>query len=523
MDASICYDFLVNKHSCYGTYAKPKEKEITILIPCWGKAEYIEETVKSCVNQTMKAYQIIVLLMDEESQKLKDKLENLCDNVKCIIHERLLISAARNYLVSICPTEYFFLLDADDTISPNALEECYKQKESVVIIPRDDLGRIIGACKQAAEFNLTGLWNKEIWNELGGLDENLNYFEDIDFRIKTIEQKKWDVGLAYKANYNYTKGAKNNSNTISTSEQRAKYARSVFNNRLFLEYPDTFSYDCGELNNMFLISCKNNIDFTKINLIGSNEINLISNKQKKIKLFFPKNIKINEGYIEPITYIIDSIDINKIGYSPKINIILGENATEWPPFFQEKIYNIIKSYKCCGIIFVETDGNNKKCVFYNRPDIILIRDYEKWNKNINFDDLQKNEIPRLKITNENIANLEDLLQKNEHIYFDCLFDMEDESIVNKLLELNKKYKKLIVKTQCTGDLLTIDFEKKEAFNCPYSSYRKNIDFKFLKTKKQMSDFYLKAICKKQCLNCIKNKYIDDDYLKDRFNCYKYIY
>ena len=143
MNVSMCYDSLVNKHSCYGTYAKPKEKEITILIPCWGKAEYIEETVKSCVNQTMKAYQIIVLLMDEESQKLKDKLENLCDNVKCIIHERLLISAARNYLVSICPTEYFFLLDADDTISPNALEECYKQKESVVIIPRDDLGRII--------------------------------------------------------------------------------------------------------------------------------------------------------------------------------------------------------------------------------------------------------------------------------------------------------------------------------------------------------------------------------------------
>ena len=203
------------KHNSFGYYTKPKEKEITILIPCWGKANYIEETVKSCVNQTMKAYQIIVLLMDEDSIKLKDKLENLCDNVNCIIHERLNVSKARNYLVSICPTEYFFLLDADDTISSNALEECYKQKESVVQISKiykgNNFGRIVEPCQQICFLNLTGLWHKEIWNELGGLNEKIINAEDIEFKLRVLEQKKWDVGLAYKANYNYDSETENNS------------------------------------------------------------------------------------------------------------------------------------------------------------------------------------------------------------------------------------------------------------------------------------------------------------------------
>ena len=453
MNANVYYKSLINKHSSFGYYIKPKEKEITILIPCWGKANYIEETVKSCVNQTMKAYQIIVLLMDQESQKLKDKLENLADNVKCIIHERLLISAARNYLVKICPTEYFFLLDADDTVSSNALEECYKQKESIVQISRDDCGRIVGACKQISMINLTGLWNKEIWNELGGLNEEINFFEDVEFKLRVLEQKKWDVGFAYKANYNYTKDAENNS-AIIIGNKINECGYKAFNNKNFIYYPNTFNYDCNDLDNFLIILKENNIDIRNIRFDFS-EDRKTSNKQKSIKIFFSEKESDYQKYLEIIEnkILCAAKSIKKIN---SINIILGNNATKWPIFFQEKIYNLLKKYNF-GIIYVETDGKNKDCVFYHRNDIILIRDYYiDWDRNTNFDDLQKNEIPRLTITNDNINEFETLLQKNNLIYFDCKIDFTNKSLVNKLIELKKKYKKITIKSQCTGDKLIVD-------------------------------------------------------------------
>ena len=340
-----------------GTYAKPKEKEITILIPCWGKAEYIEETVKSCVNQTMKAYQIIVLLMDEESQKLKDKLENLCDNVKCIIHERLNVCAARTHLVDICPTEYFVLLDADDILSNNFLEGAYKSESSIVYpnykVDRDFL-RETNDYRQILGQNMTALLNKEAFYEIK-LNNNLYIgAEDLDFNFRLFYQKKWKIEYCYDIYY-YYKSKIPNSLVKQKEYKNSNVAFLLENKQIIIDCFKKFKY-------LHLNWYINNI-FNKLNdiNISKNDFAKLSNIKNASKLLFLEklnksrnkttlNIFNKEKYLYPKNIDADKY-LNKkfdVLFLSDGNIIIRkdlENKTK-NMFYFEKILYLLDNYSC---------------------------------------------------------------------------------------------------------------------------------------------------------------------------------
>ena len=203
-----------------GSLVLEKSTDITVLIPCYGKAKYIEEAVKSCINQTMKPVSIIVLLMDDESIAMKEELESLDTIVTCIVSERLNACASRTKLVNeYCQTDWFILLDADDTLKENFIEETYKVEGSVIvprkqlmtedgstIIYEDVFTKQVYLCGNPFIFifnNLTSLMNKEVFNSIG-LDEELcNGGEDFDFVIRLFEQRKYKVAVAGNTCYNY--------------------------------------------------------------------------------------------------------------------------------------------------------------------------------------------------------------------------------------------------------------------------------------------------------------------------------
>ena len=203
-----------------GSLVLEKSTDITVLIPCYGKAKYIEEAVKSCINQTMKPVSIIVLLMDDESIAMKEELESLDTIVTCIVSERLNACASRTKLVNeCCQTDWFILLDADDTLKENFIEETYKVEGSV-IVPRKQFMAEDGSTTNYDDIfarqmylygnpfnfvfnNLTSLMNKEVFNSIG-LDEELcNGGEDFDFVIRLFEQRKYKVAVASNTCYNY--------------------------------------------------------------------------------------------------------------------------------------------------------------------------------------------------------------------------------------------------------------------------------------------------------------------------------
>lgn len=217
---SIYYMYTGNIIPLNGDIVLEKSEDISILIPCYDKANYIVDCIKSCVNQSMQPKEIVVLLMDEKSQAMKEELENISDLITCIISEQLNAVKARVKLVNeYCNTDWFILLDADDMLCEDFIEVVYNRNASVVF-PRvqfveengeigsfdDGLQNNIlkSSCISNAMYNnLTSLMNKEVFNEVG-LDEDLCYGgEDIDFIIRLLALKKYKIDYVYNICYYY--------------------------------------------------------------------------------------------------------------------------------------------------------------------------------------------------------------------------------------------------------------------------------------------------------------------------------
>lgn len=100
---------------------------ISIIVPVYKVEEYIDECVKSLINQTYNNIEIV--LVDDGSP---DKCGNICENYKrtdnriVVLHkENGGLSDARNAGMRIAKGKYFVFVDSDDFVSNNYIEILY--------------------------------------------------------------------------------------------------------------------------------------------------------------------------------------------------------------------------------------------------------------------------------------------------------------------------------------------------------------------------------------------------------------
>ena len=162
---------------------------VSVLIPCYGKAAFVKETVQSAAAQTKPAEEIRVLLMDEASQAMQAELEALGKNVVCETHEQMDVVSARNYLAKKCKSEYFVFLDADDLLDSDFLEKACGFRSDFIA---GACGFVFDGEKHAApDFfygNLTGVFRRDAFLDLGGLDAAFSECgrEDTEFLLRAI-------------------------------------------------------------------------------------------------------------------------------------------------------------------------------------------------------------------------------------------------------------------------------------------------------------------------------------------------
>ena len=103
---------------------------ISIVIPVYNVEQYLRKCLDSCINQTLKEIEIIVV--DDCSPDNSDKImleyeRKYPDIVKCIyLDKNIKLGGARNKGVEIANGEYILFVDSDDYIANNMCEELYK-------------------------------------------------------------------------------------------------------------------------------------------------------------------------------------------------------------------------------------------------------------------------------------------------------------------------------------------------------------------------------------------------------------
>ncbi|AZQ61921.1 glycosyltransferase [Flammeovirga pectinis] len=97
----------------------------SIIIPTYNRANFIEKTIDSALNQSYKEFEIIVIddgSTDNTEEFIAQNYKESVKYLKVLNGER---GAARNKGAEVAKGNYVYFLDSDDLLYPNHLEEAY--------------------------------------------------------------------------------------------------------------------------------------------------------------------------------------------------------------------------------------------------------------------------------------------------------------------------------------------------------------------------------------------------------------
>ena len=177
------------------------QNKVSIIIPCFNDADYIQQSVQSALDQTYVNREIIVV-DDGSNEETIAVLKRLEPKVNLLIsQENKGTSAARNTGIAMASGEYILVLDSDDYFEPTFCEraiEIFKKDSNIKMVScfarwfwnNEDFQVFKpsgGGLKifLIANSSLGTIFFKKNWKEVGGYDEMMvNGFEDWEFYIR---------------------------------------------------------------------------------------------------------------------------------------------------------------------------------------------------------------------------------------------------------------------------------------------------------------------------------------------------
>lgn len=140
---------------------------VSIIIPVYNVAPFLEACLSSCVNQTFRDIEIIVVNdgSTDESSRIIKKYAEKDNRIIVVTKENQGLIYARKSGLDVACGEYVFHLDGDDYIEANTIEELYSEAVKC------GADYIIGNCYLVSENNklkrkssteLNGLFGQEL-------------------------------------------------------------------------------------------------------------------------------------------------------------------------------------------------------------------------------------------------------------------------------------------------------------------------------------------------------------------------
>lgn len=145
---------------------KESNIKISIIVPIFNAAEYLELLITSLLNQSASSLEVIAVndgSTDESIQILK-KIANKDSRLIILSQINLGVSAARNYALQFARGKWIAFADGDDWLNPDTLETwCqYAEKNNIDIV----LGNGFKFTKSPNEKNPTPILKNQPWGEI---------------------------------------------------------------------------------------------------------------------------------------------------------------------------------------------------------------------------------------------------------------------------------------------------------------------------------------------------------------------
>ena len=129
------------------------KKRVSIIVPCYNQAQYLDECLQSVLEQTYPHWECIIINdgSPDNTEKVAQEWVVKDTRFKYIYKENGGLSSARNAGIEIADGEFILPLDADDKISAHYLKLAVKEFE------KDTYLKVV-YCKAEKFGNETGVW-----------------------------------------------------------------------------------------------------------------------------------------------------------------------------------------------------------------------------------------------------------------------------------------------------------------------------------------------------------------------------
>ena len=222
--------------------------KISIIVPCYNQAQYLDECLQSVLDQTYQDWECIIVNdgSPDNTEEIAKKWVEKDSRFKYLYKENGGVASARNLAIKNAVGEWILPLDGDDKIAIDYLNLASQQfKNNYAIIYCE--AQFFGAIKNKwvlPNFNYnvflqnniifcTAFFRKTDWRKVSGYDENLVHgFEDWDFWLGIINKDSNILKLDY-LGFSYRQIETSRANTINKNQKKIDESYNyIFNKHL---------------------------------------------------------------------------------------------------------------------------------------------------------------------------------------------------------------------------------------------------------------------------------------------------
>ncbi|MHB1105096.1 MAG: glycosyltransferase family 2 protein [Lutibacter sp.] len=195
--------------------------KISIIVPCYNQAQYLDEALQSVLDQTYTNWECIIVNdgSPDNTEEVAKKWIEIDNRFKYLFKENGGLSSARNAGIIVAQGMYILPLDADDKIALNYVSlgiQSFQTDASLKVVysGAEKFGNETGiwnlqpfSLKAIALENMifcSAIYSKDDWERIGGYDINMiNGYEDWEFWIALLKNggkvKRLDIiGFYYR-------------------------------------------------------------------------------------------------------------------------------------------------------------------------------------------------------------------------------------------------------------------------------------------------------------------------------------
>lgn len=180
----------------------PAVPSVSVVIPCFDQAAFLEEAATSVFSQTFDDWEIVIVddgSTDDTAQVATALIAARPQKVRLISQPNRGVSVARNAGISHSLGQYILPLDADDAIRPTMLEVLVaaldqRRVPAIAYTDIETFGEAAAvqragtwsadALSQGNQLSYCSMYHREVWEAVGGYNPNMSLgYEDWDFWV----------------------------------------------------------------------------------------------------------------------------------------------------------------------------------------------------------------------------------------------------------------------------------------------------------------------------------------------------